>query len=74
VPADEFEKRLDDYQPRDRVRFTVFRSGFLRDIPVTLGGKDNVTWVIRKIKSPTPAQKRVYEGWLWSKWESPKKK
>ncbi len=71
--ADDFEKRLDEYDPGDKVRFTVFRSGFLREIPVTLGAKDNVTWVLRKVKSPTPAQKRVYEGWLWSKWETKKK-
>lgn len=74
VPAEEFEKRLDDYSPGDRVRFTVFRSGFLRDVAVTLGGKANETWLIRKVKSPTLAQKRIYEGWLWLKWESPKKK
>lgn len=74
VTADEFEKRLDDYAPGDRAKFTIFRSGFLRDVPVTFGGKDNVTWVIRKVKSPTPAQKRLYEGWLWSKWDVPKKK
>jgi predicted metalloprotease with PDZ domain len=74
LAADDFEKRLDDYDPGERVRFTIFRSGFLRDIDVTLGAKENATWVIRKVKSPTAAQRKIYEGWLWSKWESPRKK
>ena len=52
----------------------MFRSGFLREIPVTFGAKDNVTWVIRRSKTATAAQKAIYEGWLWSKWEAPKKK
>src|SRR5436190_1118890 len=67
LTADDFDKRLDDYEPGDRPRFTVFRSGFLRDIVVTLGAKDNVTWAIRRSKSATAAEKAIYEGWLWSK-------
>lgn len=73
LSADDFEKRLDECDPGDRLRVTFFRSGYLRDAEVTLGAKENVTWVIRKAKSPTPAQKRVFEGWLWSKWETKKK-
>jgi len=73
LSADDFEKRLDDCDPGDKLRVTLFRSGYLRDLEVTLGAKENVTWVIRKAKSPTPAQKRIYEGWLWSKWETKKK-
>jgi predicted metalloprotease with PDZ domain len=73
LAADDFEKRLDDCDPGDKLRVTLFRSGYLRELDVTLGAKENVTWVIRKVKSPTPAQKRIYEGWLWSKWETKKK-
>src|SRR6185436_13926779 len=73
LAADDFEKRLDDCDPGDKLRVTLFRSGYLRDIDVTLGAKDNVTWVIRRVKSPTPAQKKIYESWLWSKWETKKK-
>ena len=74
LAADDFEKRLDDYDPGDRARFTVFRSGFLRQIDVTLGAKENVTWMIRKIKTPTAAQRKIYEGWLWQKWDGKKKR
>ena len=58
----------------DRVRFTLFRSGALREIAVVLGKKENVTWAIRKTKSPTAIQKRIYESWLGNPWDPPKKK
>ncbi|HXX93447.1 MAG TPA: PDZ domain-containing protein, partial [Planctomycetota bacterium] len=74
INPDEWDKRLDEREPGDRVRLTVFRSGFLRDLAVVLGRKDNVTWTLRKAKSATAAQKRIYEGWLGSKWDSPKPK
>jgi predicted metalloprotease with PDZ domain len=74
LPAEEFERRLDEYEPGDRVRFTLFRSGALREVPVLLGAKENVTWVIRKSKTPTAGEKRIYESWLGNPWEAPKKK
>jgi predicted metalloprotease with PDZ domain len=76
INPDEWDKRFDEREPGERVRFALFRSGFLRELEVTLGRKENVTWAIRRLKAPTAAQKRIYEGWLWTKWESkgPKKK
>jgi len=73
LPAEEFERRIDEYEPGDRVRLTLFRSGTLREIPVVLGAKENVTWAIRRLKTPTALQKKIYEGWLGSKFEIPKK-
>jgi predicted metalloprotease with PDZ domain len=72
--ADDFERRMEEYEPGDRARFTIFRTGFLREIPLTFGSKDNATWAARRIKAPTALQKKIYEGWLWSKFEVPKKK
>jgi predicted metalloprotease with PDZ domain len=72
--ADDFERRMEEYEPGDRARFTIFRTGFLREIPLTFGSKDNATWAVRRIKAPTALQKKIYEGWLWSKFEVPKKK
>ena len=74
LPADDFERRLEEYDPGDRAKFTIFRSGYLREIPVTFGAKENVTWAIRRVKAPSALQKKIYEGWLWNKWESAKKK
>ncbi len=73
INADEWDKRIDERAPGDRVRFSLFRSGFLREVELTLGRKENVTWTIRKQKSPSPLQKRTYEGWLWAKWEAKKR-
>jgi predicted metalloprotease with PDZ domain len=74
INPDEWEKRLEEYEPGERVRFAFFRSGILKSAELTLGRKENVTWTIRKAKSATAAQKKVYEGWLWAKWEGPKKR
>jgi predicted metalloprotease with PDZ domain len=74
INPDEWEKRIDERDPGDRLRLTVFRSGFLREMTVALGRQENVTWTIRKQKSATAAQKKVYEGWLGSRWDAPKKK
>ncbi len=72
LSADDFERRLEEYAPGERARFTIFRSGYLREVPVAFGAKENVTWAIRRVKSPTSLQKKIYEGWLWNKWQSPK--
>jgi predicted metalloprotease with PDZ domain len=74
LTAEDFERRLDEYEPGDRARLTIFRSGILREIPLTLGAKENVTWAIRRVKAPSALQKKIYEGWLWNRWETPKKK
>lgn len=74
LPAEEFERRLEEYEPGDRIRLTLFRSGALREIPLVLGAKENVTWVIRRSKSPTAIQKRIYESWLGTPWDPAKKK
>jgi predicted metalloprotease with PDZ domain len=74
VGPDEWEKRLEEYEPGDRVRFAVFRAGFLKEVPVVLGRKENVTWVIRKLKKPAPEQRALYESWLGARWDPPKPK
>jgi predicted metalloprotease with PDZ domain len=73
VNPEDWEKRLDERRPGDRVRFTIFRNGFLRELPVTLGRKENVTWAIRRVKTPTALQRRIYEGWLGVAWETAKR-
>jgi predicted metalloprotease with PDZ domain len=70
VIPEEWEKRLEDHEPGDRVRVTVFRSGYLREFRATLGRKENVAWVVRKAKRPSAIQKRLYQGWLWRPWKT----
>jgi predicted metalloprotease with PDZ domain len=71
VLPDEWEKRLEECDPGDRLRLTVFRAGYLREFTVTLGRKENVSWVVRKAKRPAPLQKKIYQGWLWAPWKKP---
>jgi predicted metalloprotease with PDZ domain len=74
ISPDDWEKRLDDYEPGDRVRVSFFRSGFLREVEATVGRKENVTWALRRSEAATPLEKRIYESWLGSKWQAPKPK
>lgn len=72
LSADDFERRIEEDAPGERARFTIFRSGYLREIPVAFGAKENVTWAIRRVKSPSSVQKKIYESWLWNKWQPAK--
>jgi predicted metalloprotease with PDZ domain len=72
VPED-WEKRVDELEPGDRVRLTLFRNGFLRELPLVVGARENAAWVIRRVEHPTEAQRRVYESWLWNPWPKGKK-
>ncbi len=72
VTPEEWEKRLDEYEPGDRVRLTIFRSGYLRDFTARLGRKENASWVIRAMGESTPLQRQIYEGWLWRRWDAPR--
>ncbi len=74
VNADDWDKRFEEREPGERAVLTIFRNGFLREVPVVLGRKENATWVFCRLKHPTARQKRIYEGWLWTKWDAPKKK
>ena len=70
VVPEEWERRIAERSPGDRMRVAFFRSGYLREVTVTLGGRDNTTLVLKKVKKPTSLQKRIYEGWIWMGWKS----
>lgn len=66
--GEDLERRLDEASPGDRVRLALFRSGVLRELEVVLGRRDAGTRALRRVKSPTALQKRIYEGWLGHPW------
>jgi len=72
VAAADWDKRLDELEPGERARLTVFRAGFLKELSVTLGAKDNATWTIKPVEKPTAEQRSIYESWLGVKWPSKK--
>jgi predicted metalloprotease with PDZ domain len=66
--GEDLERRLDEAAPGTRVRLSFFRSGILRELVATPGRRDAGTWSLKRTKSPTPLQKRIYEGWLGCRW------
>lgn len=47
---------------------TIFRRDELRTVPLTLGGKPDGKWVLKRTPRPTPEQKAAYEDWLGRPW------
>lgn len=69
VTPQDWDRILEDLRPGGRIRLTIFRGGRLLEVPVRLGRKENADWFIRPVKDPSSLQKRIYEGWLWHRWE-----
>ncbi len=73
IAPEDWEKRVDELEPGERLRVTLFRSGYLRELPLVVGARENATWTIQRLEKPSEAQKKVYEGWLWNRWPKAKK-
>ncbi len=69
VTADQFDDRLQDFAPGDRVRFTVFRDDDLREVTVTLGDGSKTVSRLVKRKDATPGERSLYEAWLGRPWD-----
>jgi predicted metalloprotease with PDZ domain len=67
-----FESGLDTHlarhKPGDRVEFTLFRRDELRTVVLTLAGKPDGSWVLKRTPEPTPEQRAAYEDWLRRPW------
>lgn len=64
VTRDSLAARLEEKRPGDEVRLTIFRFDELRTLTVKLGGQSEDDYRIVPVKEPTPAQKKIYQGWL----------
>ncbi len=69
VTAEQFDDRLQDFAPGDRVRFTVFRDDDLREVTVTLADGSKTISRCAKRKDATPEERALYEAWLGRPWE-----
>lgn len=69
VTADQFDDRLQDFVPGDRVRFTVFRDDDLREVTVTLGDGSKTISRLVKRKDASPEERALYEAWLGRPWD-----
>jgi predicted metalloprotease with PDZ domain len=72
LEAEDLEHRLEGYQPGDQIVLHVMRYGRLKELPVVLDGRALGDWKLRRIKSPTPEQKKNYESWIGQAWPTKK--
>jgi predicted metalloprotease with PDZ domain len=56
--------RLNDHQPGDEIRLTVFRNEELRNVTIKLGARPNNGLHIVPVQNPTAEQSRLYEQWM----------
>lgn len=73
ILPEDWEKRVGELEPGERLKLTIFRNGYLKELPLRVGGRDNVTWAIQRVGKPSEDQKRVYQAWLWNPWPKAKK-
>jgi predicted metalloprotease with PDZ domain len=54
--------------PGDEVRLSILRHDVEREIVFQASGKPDGRWSLRRIASPSDAQRRAYESWLGQPW------
>ncbi len=59
-----FDARVDEHKPGDEVQVTLFRADDMRVFRIKLGTRPDDNYRFVPVKNPTPAQARIYEGWL----------
>jgi predicted metalloprotease with PDZ domain len=67
VRADQWETRLQQYKPGDRVQLLVARRDQLMRLPVTFGAEPPRDWRLEGDSSATDTQKARLAGWLQGK-------
>ena len=73
ITPDEFPKALLRAPAGTEVELTVFRRGRLTVVPLTTGAPPPEKYQIVPTATPTPMERTIYESWLESKWEPPKR-
>lgn len=64
------ESIIRGYSPGDEVEVKLFRWERLHTLRVTLGEEETGRWSVRKVKDPTPEQRRAYEAWMHRPFDS----
>lgn len=73
VMFDELPKALQRYPPGSSVTVTVFRRGYLTQVPVETGKVPPEKLLIVPVDDATPLARKVHESWLGVPWEPRKK-
>lgn len=66
--SSDLQSRIAEMKEGDKVTLTVFRDEKLREFEVTLMNQTTPAYKLTKAKNPTDDQKKIYEGWLKTKW------
>ncbi len=64
-----FEALLKRHPPGTPVDLAVFRRGYLRTLPLTMGTPPPERYAFTPRDSPDDLARRIYEGWLGAPWE-----
>lgn len=68
LTAANLDARLRTLKPGQTITLTTFRRDQLREVSITLTGKPDGKWSLRKVREPSDAQKAAYESWLGQAW------
>lgn len=66
--AGELASRLEIFKPGEAIEIMYFRRDALRTIKITLDGKPDGKWKLRRVKEPTDEQKAGWQSWLGQPW------
>ncbi len=72
VTASSLSEFLRQKHPGEDVRVLLNRRGLIREIALKLGLQPNTNFAVRKVEKPTKLQKKIYESYFRTKWESPR--
>ncbi len=64
VTLSDWDARLAEKRPGDKITVTLFRRDRLRNMEITLGGRIIAPYNIVPVTQPTEQQQRLYQGWL----------
>jgi predicted metalloprotease with PDZ domain len=60
----DFNARIAEKKPNDKIVLTIFRFDELRSFEIKLGGRINPSYVILPFEKPTEEQLKIYRGWM----------
>ncbi len=64
------ESIIRSYSPGDEVEVKFFRWNRLHTLRLTLGEEETGRWTVRKVRNPTPEQRRAYKAWMHRPFDS----
>jgi predicted metalloprotease with PDZ domain len=74
VSFEGFPRTLKGLGPGAKVELGLFRRGWWRTVPVTLGQAPPEKMIIESAPSATELERQIHESWLGSAWQPPKAK